>query len=197
MRDFPAGMTTAPGRGGARTQARAGLSLALALAAAPACKLNQQGVPPPLDRIAFPASALVDPDGRWLYVANSNSDLRYNNGTLVAVDLDAATQDRFAPVAPDGTPIVWPVCPAADRVRPDSVDVHATPADQYPCCWDFLDHTILNCDERLYIPPASTVKIGSFASGMVFQSFAEPACDPIAGGTSLFLPAAEPNFPGD
>jgi hypothetical protein len=57
------------------------------------------------------------------------------------------------------------------------VDVTKNPADQYPCCWDFLDHTILNCDERLYIPPASTVKIGSFASGMVFQSFTEPACD--------------------
>ena len=176
MREFPAGMTTAPGRGRARARWR--WLLLAAVACAPACKLNQQGVSPPLDRIAFPASALVDPDGRWLYVANSNSDLRYNNGTLVAVDLDAATQDRFAPVAPDHTPITWPVCPAADRVRPDSVDVHAFPADEFPCCWDFLDHTILNCDERLYIPPASTVKIGSFASGMAFQSFAEPACDP-------------------
>jgi hypothetical protein len=146
-----------------------------AVVAAPACKLNQQGVSPPLDRISFPASALVDPDGRWLYVANSNSDLRYNNGTLVAVDLDAVTRDRFGD--PGGSPPTWPVCPGADRVRPDSVDVNKTPADAYPCCWDFLDRTILNCDERLYIPPSSTVKIGSFASGMVFQSFAEPACD--------------------
>src|SRR5215831_1192338 len=97
MHEFPAGMTTAPGRGRGRAPWRASLPLALALASAtaPACKLNQQGVPPPSDRIAFPASALVDPDGHWLYVANSNSDLRYNNGTLVAVDLDAAIRDRF------------------------------------------------------------------------------------------------------
>jgi hypothetical protein len=204
MRDFPAGITTAPGRGRARARWR--WVLLAAVAAAPACKLNQQGVSPPLDRISFPASALVDPDGRWLYVANSNSDLRYNNGTLVAVDLDAVTQDRFAPVAPDGTPITWPVCPAADRVRPDSVDVHTTPADQYPCCWDFLDHTILNCDERLYIPPSSTVKIGSFASGMVFQSFAEPACDPnlapdkaddALGSSPTTRHECNPNCPGN
>jgi hypothetical protein len=203
MREFPAGMTTAPGRG----RARARLCALLALAAAPACKLNQQGVAPPLDRISFPASALVDPDGHWLYVANSNSDLRYNNGTLVAVNLDAVMQDRFGPVGGDGSPsTTWPVCPGADRVRPDSVDVKKNPADAYPCCWDFLDHTILNCDERLYIPSASTVKIGSFASGMVFQSFAEPGCDPNLSATdanaALVAAAANrhqcnPNCPGE
>jgi hypothetical protein len=139
----------------------------LLLTAAPACKLNQQGVPPPLDRIAFPASALVDPDGHWLYVANSNSDLRYNDGTLVAVDLDASVRDRFG--ASDYHP-TWKVCAGADRVRVDT--------DADPCCWDFLDHIVLNCDERLYIPPASTVKIGSFSAGMQFQAFTEDGCDP-------------------
>src|SRR5262249_7847229 len=125
MREFPAGMTTAPGRGRARVRWRT-LVLA-ALAAAPACKLNQQGVAPPLDPLPFPASALVDPDGHWLYVANSNSDLRYNNGTLVAVDLDAVTRDRFGD--PGTSPPNWPVCYAADRVRPDNVNVTAVPAD--------------------------------------------------------------------
>jgi hypothetical protein len=196
MREFPAGMTTAPGRGGARTQARAGLSLALALAAAPACKLNQQGVPPPLDRISFPASALVDPDGLWLYVANSNSDLRYNDGTLVAVDLDAAVRDRFG--AMDYNPI-WPVCPGADRVRPDAVDVGRFPADAAPCCWDYLDHGILNCDERLYIPPSSTVKIGSFSAGMQFQTFTESMCGPDkpATYTGTDRHACNPNCPSE
>jgi hypothetical protein len=186
MREFPAAMTTASRRGRARTR-RFGLAgsramglrlagFAAMLAAGQACKLDQNGVPPPLDRIAFPASALVDPDGRWLYVANSNSDLRYNDGTLVAVDLDGAIRDRFGEVG-QAAP-TWPVCPAADRVRPDSVDVALNPADQFPCCWDFLDHSILNCDERLYIPPQSTVKIGSFAAGMQFQRFVEPDCDP-------------------
>jgi hypothetical protein len=123
------------------------------------CALNQQGVPPPLDRISFPASAYADPDGRWLYVANSNADLRFNNGTLVALDLDAAAADRSAK---------WQVCPGADYVRADS--------DPAPCCWDYLDHSILDCDERKYIPQDSTIEIGSFSAGMAFQAFTEPKC---------------------
>ena len=170
MREFPAAVTTASRRGRARGRCLV-LACLATVVAAPACKLNQQGVAPPLDRIAFPASAIVDPDGRWLYVANSNSDLRYNSGTLVAVDLDAAFT-RIAPTVRSGAePLpTWPVCAGADRVRLDT--------DPAPCCWDYLDHEILNCDERLYIPPASTVKIGSFSAGMQFQSFVEPKCDP-------------------
>jgi DNA-binding beta-propeller fold protein YncE len=169
MRKIPAAMITAsrrgqvPPRSGTTAAAMASVLLALA-AAAPACKLDQKGVSPPLDRIVFPASALVDPGGEWLYVANSNSDLRYNNGTLVAVDLVNAMRDRFPP---DGYTPVWPVCAGADHVREDS--------DEAACCWDFLDHQILDCDERLYIPPASTVEIGSFSAGMTFQS-SQAAC---------------------
>src|SRR4051794_3033017 len=73
------------------------------------CGLNQEGVPPPLNRIAFPASIKADPTGRWLYVVNSNADLRFNNGTLVAVDLEKAALDHEKE---------WQVCPRADYVRP-------------------------------------------------------------------------------
>jgi hypothetical protein len=176
MDEFPAAMTTASRRGRARAARLVWAGAAAILAAAPGCKLDQNGVEPPLDRIAFPASALVDPDGHWLYVANSNSDLRYNSGTLVVVDLDAAVRDRFGD--PTGSRPPWPVCPGPDRVRPDVVDIKLNPADRYPCCWDYLDHNILNCDERLYVPPASTVKIGSFSSGMQFQQFTQDGCDP-------------------
>jgi hypothetical protein len=161
MRVVPAANGLASSRG------RALAPLLLLLAAAPACTLNQEGVPPPLDRISFPGSALVDPDGRWLYVANSNADLRYNNGTLVAVDLNAVAADR---VDTPTHPAPWTVCPGADYVRKDT--------DTFPCCWDFLDHTILDCDERKYIPIDSTIEIGSFSAGMVFQPFTEPTCPP-------------------
>jgi hypothetical protein len=124
------------------------------------CGLNQNGVPPPLDHISFPGSALVDPYGHWLYVANSNSDLRYNNGTLVSVDLDHVAADRAK---------TWSLCPSADYIRPDDPDTDY-------CCWNYLDHTILDCDERKYIDGDKTVIIGSFAAGMVFQSFEDPAC---------------------
>ena len=51
------------------------------------CSLHQAGVEPPDNRIFFPSGGIVDPDGKWLYVVNSNSDLRYNAGTVVVVDL--------------------------------------------------------------------------------------------------------------
>jgi hypothetical protein len=155
MRASPAANGPASWRGRASLVAVA----VLVTLGASTCALNQQGVSPPLDRISFPGSALADPDGRWLYVANSNADLRFNNGTLVALDLEAAAADRGAK---------WDVCPGADYVRAD--------ADPAPCCWDYLDHSILDCDERKYIPQDSTIEIGSFSAGMVFQSFTEPKC---------------------
>lgn len=130
---------------------------------APACGLNQEGVSPPRNRIAFPGSVKVDPDGRWLYVVNSNADLRFNAGTVVSLDLDAASADRFAP---DGTANPkWKLCPRPDYVREDETSD--------PCCWDFLDHNILDCDERPYIHSESTIEIGSFGAGSAFQSFAD------------------------
>jgi hypothetical protein len=158
MRDF----RRAP-RGGHVASMRTIAPMLAGLVLVPACGLNQQGVPPPRDRIAYPASAYVD--GNWLYVVNSNSDLRYNNGTLVAVDLDKVAADR----PKDGRTSSWALCPQVDYVRPAS-------GDSPVCCWDRLDHNILNCDERPYIPAASTIEVGSFGAGMVFQSFKEEGC---------------------
>ena len=174
MRASPAANGPASSRGRASLLTLA----ALVPLGATACALNQQGVPPPLDRISFPGSALADPDGRWLYVANSNADLRFNNGTLVALDLEAAAADRSAK---------WQVCPGADYVRADS--------DPAPCCWDYLDHSILDCDERKYIPQDSTIEIGSFSAGMAFQPFTEPKCP--AATASVSSDQANFNAPQD
>jgi DNA-binding beta-propeller fold protein YncE len=135
-----------------------------ALVVAPACGLNQEGVAPPLNRISFPGSVKSDPDGRWLYVVNSNADLRYNSGTVVAVDVKLAADDRKGH---------WKVCPNADYVRPPNDN-----SDR--CCWDYLDHNILDCDERSYINPATTIQIGSFGAGSALQTFpaSPPACEP-------------------
>jgi YVTN family beta-propeller protein len=161
-------------------------STALVLAAAgllPACGLNQQGVLPFADNIYFPGSALIDPSGRWLFVVNSNSDLRYNDGTLVSVDVNAAENDRV--FGDGGEP--WDNCPQVGYVHP-----HSDPKTHF-CCWDQLDRSILNCDERAYIPPAdttNTVRIGSFGAGMVYQPNCDqqpsvrgcsPDCDPMKG----------------
>jgi len=48
---------------------------------------DNEGAPPPNGRLAFPAALAVSPDGSFLYVANSNFNLRYNSGSLQTYDL--------------------------------------------------------------------------------------------------------------
>ncbi len=81
-----------------RAQAPALALLLAACAGVSGCGLNQAGVTPPADTIAFPASAVLDRDSDWLFVTNSNADLRYNDGTLMAFSLTRAAIDRD----PDG-----------------------------------------------------------------------------------------------
>jgi hypothetical protein len=160
-----------------RAQAPAHLLLLAACAWAPACGLNQAGVDPPSDTIAYPASAVMDRTGEWLLVTNSNADLRYNNGTLMALSLTRAKDDR----TPDPDPMVhkWGPCRTVSDANPRSDPTQF-------CCWDVLDPNTLNCDERGYAGAdagngSGNVRIGSFAAGMVLQVASCPGFD--ASGT--------------
>jgi hypothetical protein len=176
-----------------------------------ACGLNQAGVDPPRDTIAFPASAIMDNSGQWLFVTNSNADLRYNDGTLMALSLERAAVDRVpgsnpkacadsaecdAPLSCIDGVCNWENCPRVSYPNPRSDPAHF-------CCWDALDRNILNCDERAYVGPDDdigngngNVRIGSFAAAMVLQhrqcpTTTDPACaalcDPNAGGNDRLL----------
>ena len=148
---------------------RPSLLLLLWLAAAmPAavfgCGLNQEGVQPRQDTIGYPASAVLDQTGDWLFVANSNADLRYNDGTLIALRLAGAREDRLnrGVTMIDGTVVPAETCPSVNYIRPlgESPDF---------CCVDPLDPYIINCDERRYVASGASVRIGSFAAGMLRQ----------------------------
>jgi hypothetical protein len=179
-----------------RAQAPALALLIAACAWAPACGLNQAGVTPPDDTIAFPASAVMDGRGNWLFVTNSNADLRYNDGTLVAFSLDRLTKDRKpfnAEDVPNFPHDPWVDCKLVNDPNPRSEDEHH-------CCYDLLDRNILNCDERFYIGPNdaigngdSNVRIGSFAAGMVLQ---HRTC-PMTAGKVPVCPAACDETPGN
>ncbi len=153
-------------------------------AAAIGCGLNQEGIGPPNNQIFFPGALRVDPtNGRWLYVVNSNADLRYNDGTLVAVDLDLVRKDHDA----DG---LWGDCPGPNYIY-ESTSPASPPSGSQAisgyCCWDTLDRNVLNCDERNYIK--SAVKIGSFGSAIEVQRVT-PGTDP------TMTPAASRLFVG-
>jgi hypothetical protein len=133
-----------------------------------ACGLNQEGVRPPDNTISFPSAARLDPNGQWLYFVNSNADLRYNDGTAMVLDVKAALADRDEP-----------------RSFLDCTSTISAPSREAEpsCCWDLLDREVLNCDERRYILPDRTVRLGSYAAGMVLQQFcprlpALPSGDP-------------------
>jgi len=124
------------------------------------CTLHQAGVTPPDNRIFFPSGGVVDPDGGWLYVVNSNSDLRYNAGTIVAIDLTAA---RLTYLAAQGGNA--PLCSYDPRYVP--------PAADHSSCWDTTDPNILNVDDQGLIDRGATVRIGSFAGTPLIQTFTE------------------------
>src|SRR3954454_5228048 len=155
----------------ASTRPRAAGARALGLTALAlwtgACTLSQNGVVPPSDTFFYPTSGVMSPtdlSGEFLYVANSNADLRFNDGTLVMVNVAKAREDRSLNAGK------WGACPQADYVKPLSRSVAPF------CCWDLLDSNILNCDERPYIQSDATVLIGSFAALMVWQSFCDDPC---------------------
>jgi hypothetical protein len=158
-----------------------------------ACTLSQNGVVPPSDTFFYPTSAAMNPNepgGQWLYVANSNADLRFNDGTLVMANVGPEITDGAGTVLRPGaetdraTPGRWGACPQADYVNPLS---RSAPQD---CCWDLLDSNILNCDERRYIQPDATVLIGSFAALMVWQSYCDDPCLAYHNNTAC---VADPN----
>lgn len=59
----------------------------LALAAAVGCYRSGDGSDPDDAHPYFPVGLAVSDSGKWLFVANSNFDLRYNAGTVQALDL--------------------------------------------------------------------------------------------------------------
>jgi len=128
--------------------------LVAALAAATVGCFGQSGIEPPVNRIFLPTTVSTSGDGRWLYVVNSNADLRYNAGTVIAVDLTTLSDDRKKPVT---------ACAAYDFL-PEG-------APSRFCCSDVFDSRVRNCDERPYIRGDNTVGIGSFGSGIVSQKF--------------------------
>jgi hypothetical protein len=90
-------------------------------------------------------------------VVNSNGDLRYNAGTLAAIDLRKTREDRSAQVA-----ATWPVCTKTRFTSNENVP------DRF-CCRDEVNDRILNCNDRGYVKSDATVLVGSFGGSMVLQ----------------------------
>jgi DNA-binding beta-propeller fold protein YncE len=135
--------------------------LLLALAAS-GCSLGQSGIEPPNDQIFLPSGMAIDPAGDWLYVVNSNNDLRFNAGTLLPLDLTKAKAHRDLGVA------AWQPCTSTYFENDRDPAALADQLDR-PCCVDRVNPQIMNCNGRAYAQADATIEIGSFGGDTVVQ----------------------------
>jgi DNA-binding beta-propeller fold protein YncE len=143
------------------------------------CSFGESGIAPPTNRIFLPAGIVADPDDPFLYVVNSNSDLRFNAGTVVAVDLaQAALVRTCASAASTGAPLPKACTDAPDQAlqtqRPMCTKTRFSRTEPQPgdyCCVDMLDSNILNCNEPQFIQSNATIQIGSFGGAIQLQRY--------------------------
>ncbi|MEZ4364207.1 MAG: hypothetical protein R3B48_28795 [Kofleriaceae bacterium] len=118
------------------------LGAALILVAVASCTASSDEVRPPKDQFFFPTGLALDPTQATLFVANANSELRYDSGVISAVDLAAVDEVADA----------W----STSKTIPAG------------CSQDLMQPETLVCNEATFIK--SAVRIGNFASGISVQS---------------------------
>ena len=166
-------------------------ALGILVLAGAGCGLGQAGINPPMDQIFLPSGLAADPDGNWLYVINSNNDLRFNAGTLLALDLQKAQLDRDKPSAEPGVVPAWQECTTTHFIDDEAPETLAATLDS-PCCLDRLRPHILNCNERAYVQADATVQIGSFGGDTTIQTYTGADGEPVS---RLFMVVrAEPSI---
>jgi len=131
--------------------------IALGIGAA-GCPAAAEDVRPPGDQFFFPSGLAVSPDERYLFVTNANSELRYDSGSVLVLDLAAV----------DGWVEDWLT----------QGDLPPDPAD---CEVDVLQPRLLVCNERDIVFADATVRVGNFATAVAVQTLQ-------SGDLRLFVP---------
>jgi hypothetical protein len=138
------------------------------------CSFGESGIAPPTNRIFLPAGIVADPDAAFLYVVNSNSDLRFNAGTVVAVDLAKAALVRSCARDPGQPACQVPQDPSLQLPRPVCTKTRFSRTEAVPddyCCQDMIDSNILNCNEPQFIRSNATIQLGSFGGAVELQRY--------------------------
>lgn len=145
------------------------------------CFAVAEGVPPPLDAFYYPTGLVVSPGRTALYVANSDFDLQYNGGTVLALDLvklradtdklRQAILDAAASSASSGDPTAE-ACRTLGVGRNDNTTLYPGPCAPV--------------DLAPYRQGGKAVTIGAFASDAVIAVKPNPCAD--GRGARLFVP---------
>jgi DNA-binding beta-propeller fold protein YncE len=116
--------------------------LGLACIALAACTASADEVSPPRDQFFFPTGLAIAPDESKLFVANANSELRFDSGSVNVIDLGIVDQ-----VIKD-----WTEAQAAGNCAPDP------------------DHReTLVCDQPQFMILDAGARIGNFATSLGVQ----------------------------
>jgi DNA-binding beta-propeller fold protein YncE len=114
-----------------------------------ACTASADDVRPKQDRLFFPSGLAVYPRGNVLFVANANSELRFDSGSIGVIDLKKV--QNVIDQAPDAT---------AMEIRTKK------------CSPDPDHRETLNCDDAGdFLTPEAGVRIGNFATDIAIQDF--------------------------
>lgn len=109
---------------------------------AAACTASSEDVRPPEAELFFPTGLAMSPDDRVLFALSANSDLRYDSGTINAIDVEL-------------------VHAAVLAARGGTTD---------PACTSDLDTPgAIECDEAPFTIGGAGVRVGNFASSLAVQ----------------------------
>jgi DNA-binding beta-propeller fold protein YncE len=139
--------TAAPGLRSNPTPMLRASALIIYVIVASACTAPAQEVRPPEDQIFWPTGLEISPDESKLFVANANSDLKYDSGSVDMIDLDAVE----AALGP------WAVADPKARVLAAG------------CTQDTDFSETMVCDEAPFIKTSAGVRVGNFATSIGVQ----------------------------
>jgi DNA-binding beta-propeller fold protein YncE len=137
-----------------RTAASACVSCALGCALLASCTASAEDVRPPPDQLFFPSGLAVTPPGNpaaALFVANANSELRYDSGSINVIGLE---------------------------VVKTAVTEWLTHKNTMGCLPDPDHRETLVCDEKPFIREGAGVRIGNFATDIAVQDFTDSPTSP-------------------
>jgi DNA-binding beta-propeller fold protein YncE len=148
--------------------ARSSSWLVASMLAATACLPDTGGIEPPSDELIFPVGLATTPNDNFLLAVNSNFNLKYNAGTIVALDLSVL--DEHLATSPDTGEVVYATECGTDGVTTVSGD------NQY--C--FVDISSLIVEDE-------TLRVGAFASDLEITPFGDRAVVPVRGERAITL----------
>ncbi len=119
---------------------------ALALLLVTGCPATSEQVRPPTDQFYFPTGVDISPDQELLFVANANSDLRFDGGTVIPVSLDRV-----------------------DSITNEWLATGEVPSGR-DCNRDLMVGYTLECNEREAVLADRGVRIGNFVTDLQVQA---------------------------